>query len=192
MEIKQLNFTVVYDCQGEFKALMEERKFHQHRYFYVMDELGQHEFIHENDIYSYGNIGNAFCYDANDVLRLLRDLNHMDEGQDAKTYIWGFNELQKENRQKANWAYWDKQSETRKPWIMRFLTSCCFNICEVAVLVFFVVLLTSCGTSKRFHKSNYSVEYGSCPVYPETSHYRKHSKRLNPESCNFFGLFGDK
>ena len=188
MENAKLNFTVVYDCRGEFKALMEERKMHQHRYFYVMDENGQHEFIHENDVYAYGNIGNAFCYDANDALRLLKDLNHMDEGQDAKTYIWGFNELQKENRQKANWAYWDKQSETRKPWIMRFL----YFLCSVAALVILLVLLTSCGVSKRFHGSSYSVEYGSCPVYPEIRHYRKHSKRLNPEACHFFGLFGNK
>ncbi|KKK99303.1 hypothetical protein LCGC14_2634090 [marine sediment metagenome] len=185
---EQLNFTVVYDSHGNFKALMEEKKFHQHRYFYVMDENGQHEFIHENDIYSYGNIGNSFCYDANDILRLLRDLNHYEHAGNAKTYIWDFNERQKENRQKANWAYWGKQNEARKPWIMRFVSF----FMSVAALVILVVLLTSCGASKRFHESSYSVEYGSCPVYPENSHYRKHSKRLNPESCNFFGLFGNK
>ena len=187
MQNLQFNFTVVYDSQGEFKALMEEKKIHQDRYFFVMDENGQHEFIHENDIYSYGNIAIATCYDARAILSLLDTLNNYEHAGDAKTYIWDFNEAQKENRQKSNWAYWDKQNEVRKPWIMRFVS----YFMSVA-LVILVVLLTSCGSSKRFYESSYSVEYGSCPEYPETSHYRKHSKRLNPESCNFFGFFGNR
>ncbi|KKK68690.1 hypothetical protein LCGC14_2941530 [marine sediment metagenome] len=125
MQNVQFNFTVVYDSQGEFKALMEETKFHQYRYFYVMDKHGQHEFIHENDIYSYGNIGNAFCYDAKSVLRLLDELNSNKEGKDAKICIWSFNELQKENRQKSNWKYWNDQSKESRPWIMRFLSYFC-------------------------------------------------------------------
>lgn len=87
-------FTVVYDCKGEYLALMEEKFINGHRYFYLMDETGQNEFIHENYIYRYKAVGNAIAYhDASAILKLLDELNNDDGPVSDKTYIWAFNEL---------------------------------------------------------------------------------------------------
>lgn len=98
-QVNKFYFTVVYDERGEYKAAMSEDFINGHRYLYVMDQSGQHEFVHENYIYKYKNIGNAIAYnDAHVILRLLDELNEERSPCSDKLYVWAFNEISSEKK----------------------------------------------------------------------------------------------
>lgn len=56
----------------------------------------------------------------------------------------------------------------------------------IAVAIYWIIFASSCNN--RMYSQQYQISKGYCPTYSGSYHWRKHSKHLNPESCNHFGL----
>lgn len=85
--------SICYDRFGEYKAMMKEQFFAGSTFVYFMDHKGQHEFIPIKQSYSYKSIGTIQVNNANDIIRLLHELNFDALMYQDKTYLWGFNNL---------------------------------------------------------------------------------------------------
>lgn len=75
---KILRFSLVQnEVTKEYFAFMLERMFYTLRWFYFMDETGQHNFVPETKMYQYTSLGKAACTDAKSILVLLRACNEV-------------------------------------------------------------------------------------------------------------------
>jgi len=75
---KIITFSLVQDkSTREFYAFMEERMFYSLRWFYFMDETGNHYFCPEVRMYNFLSLGKARCTDANSIIILIKTCNEM-------------------------------------------------------------------------------------------------------------------
>lgn len=101
-----LNVSIVYDRNGEYKAMMDEEFLAGNKFFYIMDQQGQYMFVHENDIYKFKSIGMVTTMDANTILSLLDRLNNDDSADADITYIWDFNQLERCDEANPDLPFW--------------------------------------------------------------------------------------
>lgn len=72
---------VAYHPINGFVLFLDEFKLNscQDRFFYVMDKSGNHDLIHESEIYHYCFYSRVTCNDSRDLLILLKELSMMSD-----------------------------------------------------------------------------------------------------------------
>lgn len=78
----EINFTVCKSPAGQFVAFMDERMFYTERFFYFMDQTGNHEVTTEQFFRQYKPIRRSKCSDAFSICILLRSMNNIPELMD--------------------------------------------------------------------------------------------------------------